>query len=1035
MPDQGNELMSSQLPFTDLPEGTVTFLFTDIEGSTELLKQLRDQYKVVLGEHRELLRATFDKWDGREVDTQGDAFFVAFPRATDAVNAAVEIQKALAGRDWPEGVEVRIRMGLHTGEPWVAKEGYVGMDVHRAARIAHVGHGGQVLLSESTMALVQDDLPKNVRLKDLGNHRLKDLRRPRKIHQLVISELPSDFPPLKSLDAHPHNLPVQPTPLIGREEELQNAQDLLLDPQVRLLTLTGPGGIGKTRLGLQLAASVTDHFHDGVFYVPLTPITRTELVIPTIAHTVGVRELGEEPILETLIRSIESQEILFLLDNFEHLMRAASNVGQILEWCPQIKILVTSREVLHLRWEYEFLVKPLALPETLVESPLEQLSRSPAANLFIQRARSVERDFKLTGENALAVGGICERLEGLPLAIELAAARVKFLPPQAMLKRLTDTNAGSSLGLLKGGARDAPERHRTLYATIDWSYQLLSSKEQQLFQSLSVFSGGFSLQAAEKVCCFPDGEVTANLDRSSEFDVIEGIASLLDKSLIRQERFGADPRYAMLEMIREHALWKAKESGQEGEIRQRHAHYFLNLAEEAKDQLQGPDQSVWLERLEKDVNNLRSALRWFLERAQDNDEFRGEAERAGLRMASALVLFWDTHGYITEGHRWLSEMLGISEVASRERVDALIGLACFAMRLSGVTDVLQYYEDGLTLARSLGYTTGMAQALDGLAYTHQLGGSDDALVQDLHSESLQLWRQLGDQRGIASALGPLAHRAAARYEFDEATALFNESLSLFQEVGDQREVAGALWNLGQIELRRGRYVKSTDLFNQSLELYRDLKDTHGIATQLRCLAEVERAQGNLEKAHALFEEGLEDFRAMGDISCAAISLLGLGRVAFNRGDPEAAISYIEESLKLSREAGIRHDVADDLISLGLAELEYGDQVSAENRFREGLILAKELDSQEHISASLEGIARLSAVRKNFKCAAQLFSAAAKLRESLGIPVPPIDRAEIEKWNAIIHEELDQVTLDSAQQEGRSISIEQAVELAMESQKE
>ncbi|TFH36087.1 MAG: tetratricopeptide repeat protein [Anaerolineales bacterium] len=1020
-------------PFRELPEGTVTFLFTDIEGSTELLQRLKDQYAKLLADQREILRAILEKWGGREVDTQGDAFFVAFPRASDAVNAAADAQRALVSHDWPEGVEVRVRMGLHTGEPWVGEEGYVGMDVHRAARIAHIGHGGQVLLSESTTSLVQDDLPKGVRLKDLGHHRLKDLRRSRQIHQLVISDLGGDFPPLKSLDAYRHNLPIQPTPLIGREVELRKAQDLLLQPEVRLLTLTGPGGIGKTRLGLQLGAALSDHFPEGVYYVPLTPITSFELVIPTIAQTVGVREHGNEPILESLIQRIKSQGVLFILDNFEHLMPAASDVAGLLERCPQIKVLVTSREVLHLRWEYEFLVQPLALPDPLIESPLDQLSHSTAVNLFVQRARAVERDFVLTGENAHVVGKICERLEGLPLAIELAAARIKILPPRAMLKRLTDTNGGSSLDLLKGGALDAPERHRTLFATIDWSYKLLSEKEQGLLRSLSVFSGGFSLQAAEKVYCVPDGEVTASHDSSFEYGVMEGIASLLDKSLIRQEDIGADPRYAMLEMIREHALMKMKESGQEREIRWRHANHFLAMAEDANDHLRGPEQTLWLEQLEIDLNNIRSALRWFLQRAQGENEHQGEAEKAGLRMVSALVRFWDTHGHLTEGHRWLSELLGISDTPSEERVDALIGIADFAIRLSGVLDVLEYYEQALTLARSLGYAIGIAQALEGLASVHQLHGGDEELVQSLQSESLQIWRQLKDQRGIASALGPLAHRAALHFEFDEATSLFKESLSLFQDMGDQREIGGALWNLGQIELRRGRYESGTELFNESLEIYQDLKDTHGISTQLRCLAEVERALGNLEKARALYEESLVDFRAIGDKGCASIALMGLGQVALNCADPESAMSYIEESLTLSREVGIPHKVAEDLIILGLVELNRGNQAFAEEHFKESMGIAQELDSRECIAANLEGIARLSVTQEDFERAAQLFSAAAILRESLGIPVPPIDQIDLEKWNSTIRAELGQASFERVQRKGSLISLEQAIRLAMESQ--
>jgi tetratricopeptide (TPR) repeat protein len=572
-----------------------------------------------------------------------------------------------------------------------------------------------------------------------------------------------------------------------------------------------------------------------------------------------------------------------------------------------------------------------------------------------------------------------------------------------------------------------------LYATIDWSYELLREEEQRLLRSLAVFSGGFSLEAAERVCCTQAGEATAQLESFETYEVLDGIASLLDKSLIRQEEHGLDPRYAMLETIREYALMKMVESGQERDIRWKHANYFLGLAEEANDRLQGPEQSVWLERLEKEINNLRSALHWFFQMAENEGDRRKEAANAGLKLASALLRFWDTYGYVSEGRRWLREMLEASETPSKERVDALIGMGWLAMRQSGSSDVRKHYERGLTLARSLGYTAGVARALDGLAYVHQFEGAEDDLVQSLHSESLQLWRKLGDKRGIASALGSLAHRAAARYEFDKATSLFKESLALFQDVEDQREIAGALWNLGQIELRRGRYEESTSLFNESLNIYQDLKDTHGIPTQIRCLAEVERAQGNLETAKTLFEESLKDFRVIGDKSCASIVLMGLGRVALNRGDSDGAVSFLNESLALSTEVGYRYREPEVLTALGLVTLDRGDQDSAVGYFVESLNLAQELDSKEGIAANLEGVAKLFVTQKNFERAAQLFSVASIIRVSLGIPIAPIDQVDQEKWIETILDNLDRASFENAHRKGREMSVEEAIALVMENQ--
>jgi predicted ATPase/class 3 adenylate cyclase len=617
----------------ELPSGTVTFLFTDIEGSTHLLDLLGDRYGESLEKHRDLLRQAFVDHGGVEVDTQGDAFFVVFRGARNAVQAAAHAQRSLAGHDWLEGLPVRVRMGLHSGEPGRISEGYFGVDVHRGARICAAAHGGQVLLSHATRELVGDAPGDGLALQDLGKHRLKDLTLAQRLYQLVVHGLESRFPAIMTLENRPTNLPSQPSALIGRGAELPDALLLLRRDDARLLTLTGPGGTGKTRLALQLAAESLDDFSDGCFFVTLAPISDPGLVTATIAQTLAVRERPGETLDETLADYLRDRQLLLLLDNFEQVLAGAPAVSALLGAAPRLKVLVTSRAPLRISGEHELAVPPLRLPDLLELPELDALTQYEAVELFVERAVAVKADFALTNQNAPAVAEICVCLDGLPLAIELAAARVRALPPSTLLERL-----GHRFDFLTSGLVDAPARQQTLRAAIDWSYALLDEPEQRLFGQLSVFLRSWDLEGAEAVA---DPGVSA----------IDVLASLVENSLVRPiEDPEGGARYFMLETIREYASERLAASPDEHAVRRRHAEYVLLLAERADAVLTGQDFSFPGEpeaRFQEELPNIRAALEWATAR---DPSF-------ALRLAGLGAWAWVVRGMTAEAQVWLSRAL------------------------------------------------------------------------------------------------------------------------------------------------------------------------------------------------------------------------------------------------------------------------------------------------------------------------------------------------------------------------------------------
>jgi predicted ATPase/class 3 adenylate cyclase/Tfp pilus assembly protein PilF len=824
------------------PTGTVTFLFTDIEGSTKLWEQHTSAMQKALARHDKILRDAIEERGGYVFKTVGDAFCSAFPTAPEALETALETQRILLSEEWGETGPLRVRMALHMGAAEERDGDYFGPPLNRVARLLSAGHGSQVLLSAAAQELVREQLPAEASLVDLGERRLKDLFRPERVFQLVAAGLPSEFPPLKTLEGRPNNLPSQPTPLVGREREIEEVAERLGGEEVRLLTLTGPGGTGKTRLALQAGADLLEGFEDGVFFVSLATVTDPELVPSAIAGPLGVKESAEQPLIESLKSYLHHKHLLLILDNFEQVLEGAPVVGELVGACPKLKVLATSRIPLRLYGEQEYLVPPLALPDPRVLPPLKVLTQYEAVRLFVERARAVKADFEVTNEDAPAVAEICARLDGLPLAIELAAARVRILPPQKVLERLSNR-----LKLLKGGARDLPSRQQTLRGTIDWSYDLLEKDEQTLFGRLSVFAGGRTLEAIEEICD-PDGAL----------DALEGVESLVEKSLLRQEEgVGGEPRFVMLETVHEYAREKLGESGEAEEIKRLHAEYCLTLAEEAYPELRGPDQLEWLERLEAEHDNMRAALSWALE---------GREAELALSLGGALWWYWWVRSHYGEGRRWLEEALAMDGQGSPEsRAMALAGVATLAESQDDLDRVEEASEEGLELL------------------AHEAREPSEAKLNLLVCSGLVACRSGGD--------------------YERATELFEDLLALSQEMSDTWWLANSLFFLALVPHLRGEPERATELYEESMNLFREQGDKEGLAGCLTNLAMVARSQGDLGRAAKLTQEAVAVLRELGSRGGVAIGLCNLGWMALLQNDLGRAADLYEESLSLAWDIG------------------------------------------------------------------------------------------------------------------------------------
>ena len=955
----------------NLPTGTVTFLFTDIEGSTKLAQEHPGEMPSLLARHNKILNHSIETNNGYVFLVAGNSFCAAFNNALDAVHAALAAQGSLNSHPWGETGLLRVRMGLHTGAAQLTEDRqYSGYTTLAATqRIMSAGHGGQILISSATRELVADVLPADVELSDLGEKQLKDLLHPEHLYQLDIAGLPSKFPPLRTLDAFPNNLPVQITSFIGREDEIADIKQEL--ETHRLITLTGSGGTGKTRLSLQVAAELLNRFKHGVWFIELAPITDPDLIPQAILSEIGVIEQqGQQP-LDALKEYLHHKKTLIILDNCEHLISACAQVvNALLNSAPDLKVLATSREALGVKGELSYPVPSLSLPDLKQILPIDQLLEIKSVRLFMDRALLATPHFVLDKDNAPFITQICCRLDGIPLAIELAAARVKVLSAEQISDRLADR-----FRLLTGGARTALPRQQTLRALIDWSYDLLPDKERLLLLRLSVFAGGWTLEATEQVCAG---------DSLEPFDILDLLSQLVNKSLavVMDRSRSLETRYRMLETIRQYAREKLLETTSGESIRDKHLDYYLQMATQAQTEFNSPKELIWLVRLEEEWDNLRAAMEWALE----------TRPAAGLELANCLGHFIDQNWHVGDLQNWFSQLIPDQHNSgwTAARACGLLGWAlCLGIGTpeEGISSAYSKIDEAISIYQALKDKKGIAFALRVKgSLSAWMGVPTDGIIQ--LEQSLNLSLEINDKPGIAESLLWLGF-APHSYETERKLIRIQESLALYRELGSVTGMIEALKQLGAIELRRGNF---------------------------------EQAHSWLDEAQLILKEHASFLGSSKTVS------YDVGDLAFYEGNYDLAQKYYQDCLAWAERVG-------SLISLGYAEIRLGylylrldDLRNAANYFRQALMIFQKPGHLHGVTFTLEGLASLAVVEKHWEKAALLFAYAAKQYDQILGPRPPVEQKDVEIDTAAILSHLSEAEWAALSTQGRSMTMEQAVQL-------
>ncbi len=840
--------------------GVLTFLFTDIEGSTIRWERYPEAMQTAIVHHDNLMYNIVEKHHGMVFKTVGDAFYVVFDSANNAINAAIEAQRLLSLAVWDEDINpIRVRIALHTGEAEHRGADYFGQTLNRVARILSSAHGGQMLLSQVTYRLIKDKTIHDVELLDMGEHRLKDIQSPEQIFQVVAADLPSTFPPLKTLDSHPNNLPTQLTPFVGRQKDLANVSCLLLKEEVRLVSLIGSGGVGKTRLGLQVAADIADQFSNGVYFIDLEMVRDKNNLVDTIVRILGInsRSSGIYDTLSQIKNHIGKNKTLLLLDNCEQVEGVSSIIHEILIFCLNLKILVTSRIKLYLGGEHEYHVLPFEIPDIRLSTGIVEIAQYEAVMLFLQQAKTVKPDFQLTDKNFKAVADICKHIDGLPLAIELAAARVNVLPPQSLVKRIKN-----QMKLLLSKESNRSIRHQTLHNTIAWSHELLNNHEKELLKRLSVFSGGCSIEAVEIVCCMQD-----------DIDLFDLLRVLTEKSLLRQqEQEDGEPRFIMMSSIRQ--FNKELFSTQECMLYcQKHCEYYVQFLEEIIPDLNDINQKICLSRLNAEHSNILTALEW----CEEHHEVL-----SGLRICGLLWRFWWMCGYVSEGRYWLEKFLAqekISSVSVAIKAKALVGVGALSYRQNDFEQAKAIAQEALQLGKHLGDREIESEAYITLGEV-AISQSNIEQANQFFEESLKICRILGNKKGIARLLNNLGNVSLLENKHNKAAMLLEESLHIFRSINDEWSMAAVLNNIGEIELRRSNFEQAAIFYKESLSIRRKIGYYWGVAASLANLGKATRYLGDYNKSLGLYKESLSLFVHINDHRGISLCLAEIAEISY-----------------------------------------------------------------------------------------------------------------------------------------------------------